>query len=348
LTERPASGTGETPSLSAAEIEAAIEAIAGDLHSGEFGSAHRRFHTLLAQARAAALHRFAGIPIAGRVHFALEHRDYIDRRYNVEARTDARSVFFFTSSSSLSRKADGLTAEDTFPVLVARYVRRVCRGRWRIRFHGQHGNTIEHVLAEVQALESAFRTGDIAMIQTTVVDCAPRIFLEYDLACIEALSSTQAMSRLVALSHAHRSEFEGDDPDYVYVPLGRQQAALTQIASILRERNVALLVIGGIVRHPRPDEQRENLVRNIRRYNAQTAEVARELGFTLIDLNNHANPLTAQAQYFLADGQHFSRAGQSLIFRSLLRSCMAASTAPSCARTGAAHRRIGPGDHSIP
>lgn len=180
-----------------------------------------------------------------------------------------------------------------------------------IIIHGRRGNTIlflnqpQHLYDEVLAWEP-----DVVIIHIGIVDCAPRVFSQFERTLVNRIRPISMRDALIRFVGRHRRFLISHFPQKVYVPLSTFETNYEAVVHELQRHGIQLLLVNICPTDAATAFRSPGLSENICLYNEAIARRARQDGCSLVDI--HA-ALQSNPEEYLLSGIHLNPKGNKLL-----------------------------------
>ena len=161
-----------------------------------------------------------------------------------------------------------------------------------------------------QKIGPFYKLPDLVIVHVGIVDCAPRVFSQFERTVVNHIRPIFARDALVRFVGRHRRFLISHLPQKVYVPLSTFETKYQAIVRELRERGIRLLLVNICPTDTATAFRSPGLSENICLYNQAIARCAQQDGCSLIDIYT---VLKSDPEAYLLSGIHLNPAGNKLL-----------------------------------
>lgn len=217
-----------------------------------------------------------------------------------------RTIVLLADSISMPRPNIGVNPQDTYPWITQVEIERNIDAPPILEPHCRRGKTIRDIFKNLTDIKPALGL----IIQVGIVDCAPRIFAEKDLAFVEKVMGSDAVRALSFIVRNYRSHLEKDCFNSVYVPYSEFCNTLYECLREAKSKFSFILLVNIVM----PSRNGERMSRtpfavNIAKYNAAIRRVGKKNGAKIVDLDRFIWAHKDANLVFSGDDYHFNRLG---------------------------------------
>jgi len=220
-------------------------------------------------------------------------------------------VLVLADSLAMPRLQDGISYENTYPILLQERLRRTFRDQSPLIIEkAKRSRTIVDVVKDWDE-EVVVKQAQVLIVHVGITDCAPRVFLPKETEFLLTFLPQPTVDAIFAYVHEHRPDIIANTPR-VYVKPEEFRNGVRTVVRKAKEANLkGLLFINILTPSLGLQERSPHLDENVHKYNRILADECQPPA-QLIDVNSLLGP-----ECLLNEGIHFSRKGHEILANQL-------------------------------